>query len=120
MKGYPIKPGVIDPGHDAPEGWHPGPVAECSQCQPAPKPVADLTVEVEVTVTVLSPSPNTGSDCPIGKRQYASRKAALGSYHSLQRRNKKGLGPRPYKCPLCLCWHTGNRRGNESKSRSRK
>jgi hypothetical protein len=114
MKGYAIKPGVLDSGHDAPEGWHPGPVAECPQCQPAP----DLTVEVEVSVTVIA-SPNTGSDCPIGKRQYATREAAMGSYHSLKRRHK-GLAPRPYKCPWCLCWHTGNRRGNESKSRARK
>jgi hypothetical protein len=115
MKGYPIRPGVLDPGHDAAEGWHPGLVADCPQCQPAP----DLSIEVEVKVSIAVVARHEGSDCPTGKRQFASRKATMGVYHSLHR-SRKGLAPRPYKCPLCLCWHAGNRRGNESKSRTRR
>jgi hypothetical protein len=114
VKGYPLIPGVIAPGHFRQGCWHPGDVADCPQCEPAPRP-APVLVEVKVEMFI----PNQGSDCKTGKRQFATRKAAMGSYHSLQRR-REGLAPRPYKCAWCLTWHVGNRRSNVSKGRTRR
>jgi hypothetical protein len=113
VKGYAIRPGVLDPGHDAADGWHPGPQGDCPQCQLPPQPPSPPP-----PVKVVIPF-HQGSDCKTGKRQFATRKAALGSYHSVQRQ-REGLGPVPFKCAWCLCWHVGNRRGNASKSRGRK
>jgi hypothetical protein len=117
VKGYPIRPGVIDPGHDAPEGWHPGRRADCLQCQPIrvePKPKPKPS-----PVTIHFDGRSAGSDCKTGKRQFATRKAAMGAYHSLHR-SREGLGPQPFRCAWCLCWHVGNRRGNASKARGRR
>lgn len=116
MKGYPLIPGVIAPGHFVEGCWHPGQVADCPECEPPSRPAPQL-VEVEVKVEVFIP--HGGSDCKTGKRQFATRKAALGAYHSVQRR-REGLGPHPYKCAWCLCFHVGNRRSNASKSRKRR
>lgn len=129
MKGYAIKPGVIDPGHDATEGWHPGTKDDCPECKPR-----CTTRGTPQTKLPPSPPPSSdpvalhldgravGSDCKTGKRQYVSRKAALGAYHSVQR--NRGVGganaPRPFRCAWCFCWHVGNRRGNASKSRHRR
>jgi hypothetical protein len=114
VKGYPLIPGVVTPGHFLEGYWHPGEVADCPQCPPVPRP-APVLVEVKVEVVI----PHQGSDCKTGKRQFATRKAAMGSYHSLQRR-REGLAPRPYKCAWCLTWHVGNRRSNASKGRTRR
>lgn len=116
MKGYPLVPGVIIPGHFVEGCWHPGEVADCPECEPAPAPLPLVTIEVRVEV----PIPHQGSDCKTGKRQFATRKAALGASHSVQRNRKEGLAPRPYKCAWCLCFHVGNRRSNASKSRGRR
>jgi hypothetical protein len=121
MKGYPLVPGVLDPGHDAADStWHPGTKADCPQCQPpspaAPTPVVEVKVEVEIHI----PGVHKGSDCMTGKRQYATRKDALAAATSL----RYGYGHRtvhPFRCSWCMCWHTGNAdRSNNSKSRKRR
>lgn len=117
MKGIPLIPGVIAAGHMNRGYWHPGDEADCPKCEPPPPPPPPVVIEVKVEVVI--PVPNQGSDCKTGKRQFATRKAAMGSYHSLQRR-REGLAPRPYKCAWCLCWHVGNRRSNASKGRGRR
>jgi hypothetical protein len=57
-----------------------------------------------------------GSDCPTGKWQFATFDAANQKAAALHR---GGSSAHPYRCALCGCWHVGNRRANNSKSRQR-
>lgn len=57
-----------------------------------------------------------GSDCPTGKWQYSTRKVA-DEVASAQRRRGKPMVS--YPCPLCGCYHLGNRRDTNTKNRSR-
>jgi hypothetical protein len=128
MKGYPVVPGVLDAGHTTAGYWHPGPKADCPECRPAP-PLALPLPSIARPIATPGPGPeppslgtfipHQGSDCPTAKRQFATRRAALGAYHSVQR-NREGLAPRPYRCAWCLCFHVGNRRSNASKARGRR
>jgi hypothetical protein len=109
MKGAPLVPG--DMGHDTARGWHAGARADCPHCDPLPPPSPPAS---------SVPVPPAEIRCPTGKRPFATRRVAMGSYHSVQRNRGDRLGPRPYRCALCLCWHVGNRRSNSSKSRGRR
>jgi hypothetical protein len=58
-----------------------------------------------------------GSDCLTGKQQYATKEVAAESAKAARAR---GWPMRPYRCPLCQCWHVGNSRQSNSKSRRRR
>lgn len=120
MKGYPLVPGVITPGHDADDGtWHPGEVADCLECQPSPPPPEPEPL-VEVKVEVKMHMRHQGSDCQTGKRQFATRQAAQNAATAVRyQRGRRTI--HPFKCSWCLCWHTGNAdRSENSKSRKRR
>jgi hypothetical protein len=60
-----------------------------------------------------------GSDCPTGKRQYATREAADAAVAAGRRQGWSSINR--YRCPLCECWHTGNKfRFETSKNRTRR
>ena len=126
MKGYPLVPGVLDPGHDAVDStWHPGAKADCPQCQPPlppppPPPPPPPVVEIKVQVEIRLPGAHVGSDCKTGKRQFATRKDAKAAATAL--RYAYGYSTvHPFRCSWCMCWHTGNAdRSNSSKSRKRR
>jgi hypothetical protein len=63
------------------------------------------------------PTPAEGSDCPTGKRQYATRRAASEAASGL--RHARGWHTYAYKCDWCECYHIGNRRAWNSKGRQR-
>lgn len=125
MRGYPLVPGVIDVGHCPKKGvWHPGPSAACPECSPPPPPPPPPPPEpkqvIEVKVEVVIPFAHPGSDCLTGKRQFVSRKAALGSVSSLRRTYRRRT-IHAFKCSWCLLWHTGNKdRGDASRNRKRR
>jgi hypothetical protein len=58
-----------------------------------------------------------GSDCVTGKRQYATRRAASAAASGLR---SKGAFTYAFKCAWCGCFHIGNRRAWNSKSRSQR
>jgi len=59
-----------------------------------------------------------GSDCPTGKRQYATRQAADAAVAAGRRRGWTSFNR--YHCALCRCWHTGNKmRFETTKNRNR-
>lgn len=57
-----------------------------------------------------------GSDCITGKHQYATRQVANEVAKSARSR---GWPCRSYRCPWCGCYHIGNPRRENSKSRHR-
>jgi hypothetical protein len=57
-----------------------------------------------------------GSDCPTGKQQF-TREAAEESARAARAR---GWPMTRYRCRWCECWHLGNPRNNNSKSRGRR
>jgi hypothetical protein len=59
-----------------------------------------------------------GSDCPDGKRQYATKSDAIRSAASL--RDRRGRSANAFRCRWCECWHVGNKGGDTSKGRRRR
>jgi hypothetical protein len=60
----------------------------------------------------------TGSDCMTGKQQFATREVAQQSAKAGRARGWTSM--QAYQCPLCRCWHVGNRRNSNSKQRGRR
>jgi hypothetical protein len=58
-----------------------------------------------------------GSDCPTGKRQFASKAAARDAAGGLRAR---GGYPAVFRCAWCQTWHVGNRPAHTSKNRGRR
>lgn len=58
-----------------------------------------------------------GSDCVLGKTQYADRQAAQDAAKAARVRG--WYSAYAYRCQYCSCYHIGNRRGQNSKGRTR-
>ena len=59
-----------------------------------------------------------GSDCPTGKRQFATKKDAEDAARQLRTRGSFAHAFRD-RCGYCDCWHVGNPRARNSKGRRR-
>lgn len=59
-----------------------------------------------------------GSDCPTGKKQFATKAAARDAARAMRLRGSLAHAFRD-RCGFCECWHIGNPRFNNSKSRRR-
>ena len=57
-----------------------------------------------------------GSDCITGKTQYATKSLAQAAARAA---NARGWPTNSYRCQWCDCYHIGNRRQDNSKSRKR-